>query len=105
MVWHKGRIFKLKENGVSDKILNIITDFLSFRKRVIWEIYNAMLGQYERLNQSDLLQLSKDSVERRFRTNWHQKIDIQRRKVQYMLHEETKETLVKLYSYYGLNCT
>ena len=55
MVWHKGRIFKLKENGVSDKILNIITDFLSFRKRVIWEIYNAMLGQYERLNQSDLL--------------------------------------------------
>ena len=32
-VWHKGLIFKLKENGISDKILNIITDFLSFRKQ------------------------------------------------------------------------
>ena len=27
-VWHKGLIFKLKHNGISDKILNIITDFL-----------------------------------------------------------------------------
>ena len=81
MVWHKGRIFKLKQNGISDKILNIIIDFLSFRKRVIREIYNAMLGQYERLNQSDLFWLSKESVERRFRKNWHQKIDIQRRNV------------------------
>ena len=32
-VWHKGLIFKLKQNGMSDKILNIITDFLSFRKQ------------------------------------------------------------------------
>ena len=32
-VWHKGLIFKLNENGISDKILNIITDFLSFRKQ------------------------------------------------------------------------
>ena len=32
-VWHKGLVFKWKENGISDKILNIITDFLSFRKR------------------------------------------------------------------------
>ena len=32
-VWHNGLIFKLKQNGVSDKILNIITDFLSFRKQ------------------------------------------------------------------------
>ena len=32
-VWHKGLIFKLKQNGISDKILNIITDFLSFRKQ------------------------------------------------------------------------
>ena len=32
-VWHKGLIFKLKENGISDKILNIITNFLSSRKQ------------------------------------------------------------------------
>ena len=32
-VWHKGLIFKLKENCISDKILNIIPDFLSFRKQ------------------------------------------------------------------------
>ena len=32
-VWHKGLIFKLNQNGISDKILNIITDFLSFRKQ------------------------------------------------------------------------
>ena len=35
-VWRKGLLFKLKQKGVSDKILNIITDFRSFRKiRVI----------------------------------------------------------------------
>ena len=28
-------IFKLKQNGISDKILNIITDFLSFRKQQV----------------------------------------------------------------------
>ena len=32
-VWHKGLIFKLKRNGLSDKILNIITDFITFRKQ------------------------------------------------------------------------
>ena len=31
-VLHKGLTLKLKQNGISDKILNIITDFLSFRK-------------------------------------------------------------------------
>ena len=31
-VWHKGLIFKLKQNCISDKILNIITDLLSFEK-------------------------------------------------------------------------
>ena len=34
-VWHKGLIFKLKQNSISDKILNIITDFLSFRKQQV----------------------------------------------------------------------
>ena len=32
-IWHKGLIFKLKQNGISNKILNITTDFLSFRKK------------------------------------------------------------------------
>ena len=32
-VWHKGLTFKLKQNDISDKLLNIITDFLSFRKQ------------------------------------------------------------------------
>ena len=32
-IWHKTLIFKLKQNGMSDKILNIITDFLSFRRQ------------------------------------------------------------------------
>ena len=31
-VWHKGLIFKLTQNGISDKTLNIITDFLSSRR-------------------------------------------------------------------------
>ena len=26
-VWHKGLVFKLKQNGILDKILNIFTDF------------------------------------------------------------------------------
>ena len=34
-VWHEGLIFKLKQNGISDKILHIITDFLSFRKESV----------------------------------------------------------------------
>ena len=32
-VWHKGLIFKLNQNGISYKILNMITAFLSFRKQ------------------------------------------------------------------------
>ena len=32
-VWHKGLKFKSKQNGISDKILNNISDFLSFRKQ------------------------------------------------------------------------
>ena len=32
-VWHKGLVLRLNQNGISDKTLNIITDFLSFRKQ------------------------------------------------------------------------
>ena len=34
-VWYKGLIYKLKENGKSGNILNIIIDFLSFRKQQV----------------------------------------------------------------------
>ena len=32
-VWHEGRIFKLKQNGISRKLLNLIKDFLKNRKQ------------------------------------------------------------------------
>ena len=32
-VWHKGLIYKLKQNGILGKLLNLITDFLSNRKQ------------------------------------------------------------------------
>ena len=35
-VWHKGLILKLKQKCISDKILNIITDFLTFRKQRVF---------------------------------------------------------------------
>ena len=35
-VWHKCLIFKFKQNSISDKILNIITDLLNFRKQRVF---------------------------------------------------------------------
>ena len=32
-VWHKGLNFKLKQNGISGKLLSTLTDFLNFRKQ------------------------------------------------------------------------
>ena len=32
-VWFKGLIYKLKQNGISGKLLSLITDFLSNRKQ------------------------------------------------------------------------
>ena len=32
-VWHEGLLHKLKQNGISGNLLNIITDFLSLRKQ------------------------------------------------------------------------
>ena len=43
-VWHKGTVFKWKQNGISDKILNIITDFFSFRKR--WVVLNGQASPW-----------------------------------------------------------
>ena len=32
-VWHEGIIFKLQQNGISDDLLNILSDFLRNRKQ------------------------------------------------------------------------
>ena len=32
-VWHKGFLYKLRQNGISGNILNTIIDFLHFRKK------------------------------------------------------------------------
>ena len=32
-IWHEGLIFKLEHNGLSGKLLRLITDFLSNRKQ------------------------------------------------------------------------
>ena len=32
-VWHKGLLFKLRQNGISEELITLIKDFLSFRKQ------------------------------------------------------------------------
>ena len=32
-VWHKGLLYKLKQNGISGNLLDTITDFLNYRKQ------------------------------------------------------------------------
>ena len=32
-VWHRGLLYKLKQNRISGKLFHIITDFLNFRKQ------------------------------------------------------------------------
>ena len=40
-VWHKGLLHKLKQNPISEKLFDIITDFLNFRKQRV-----VLNGQY-----------------------------------------------------------
>ena len=44
-VWHKALMFKLKQSGISDKILNIIPDFLSFRKQRV--VLNGQVSSWD----------------------------------------------------------
>ena len=52
-VWHEGIIFKLKQNGISDDLLNIVSDFLRNRKQRVtlngqsssWTNVNAEVPQ------------------------------------------------------------
>ena len=43
-VWHKGLIYKLKQNGISGKLLNLIVDFLSNRKERVVLTENILHG-------------------------------------------------------------
>ena len=43
-VWHKGLIYKLKQNGISGNILNTIIDFLRFRKQRV--VLNGQVSQW-----------------------------------------------------------
>ena len=52
-VWHEGIIFKLQQNGISDDLLNILSDFLRNRKQRVtlngqsssWTNVNAGISQ------------------------------------------------------------
>ena len=43
-VWHKGLIYKLKQNDISGNILNTIIDFVSFRKQRV--VLNGQVSQW-----------------------------------------------------------
>ena len=46
-VWHEGIIFKLQQNGISDDLLNILSDFLRNRKQrvTVSPLHGPMLMQ------------------------------------------------------------
>ena len=44
-VWHKGLIFKLKQNGISGKFLHFIKEFLSDRKQVVLNGWKGCLSR------------------------------------------------------------
>ena len=43
-VWHKGLIFKLKQNGISGNLLSTLTDFLKLRKQRV--VVNGQLSSW-----------------------------------------------------------
>ena len=47
-VWHKGLIFKLSQNGISGKLLDILSDFLSDRKQRV--VLNGQKSTWENVN-------------------------------------------------------
>ena len=47
-VWHEGVIFKLKQNGISGDLLNILTDFLSNRKQIV--VLNGQVSTWTNVN-------------------------------------------------------
>ena len=47
-VWHKGIIFKLKQNGISGKLLSVLSDFLKYRKQRV--ILNGQVSSWTGVN-------------------------------------------------------
>ena len=47
-IWHEGVIFKLKQNGISGDILNILTDFLGNRKQRV--VLNGQVSTWTSVN-------------------------------------------------------
>ena len=56
-VWHEGLLFKLKQNGISSSLLNVITDFLYQRKqRVVLNVQHSSWANTEaRIPQGSIL--------------------------------------------------
>ena len=46
-VWHKGLIFKLKQNGISGNLLSTVTDFLTLRKQRV--VLNGQLSLWSNI--------------------------------------------------------
>ena len=46
-VWHKGLIFKLKQNGISGNLLSTLTNFLKLRKQRV--VLNGQLSSWSNI--------------------------------------------------------
>ena len=46
-VWHKGLMFKLKQNGISGNLLSTLADFLNFRKQRV--VLNGQLSSWSNI--------------------------------------------------------
>ena len=57
-VWHEGLLFKLKQNGISGNLLNVITDFLYQRKQRI--VLNVQHSSWTNIEASVPRDLSLD---------------------------------------------
>ena len=46
-IWHKGLIFKLKQNGISGNLLSTLHDFLKLRKQMV--VLNGQLSLWSNI--------------------------------------------------------
>ena len=56
--WHDCLVFKLKQNGISDNLLNILEDFLRNRRQRV--VVNDQISNWENIHAHVLLVLSWD---------------------------------------------
>ena len=52
-VWHNGIIFKLKQNGISSKLVSVLSDFLKARKQGV--IPNGQVSSWTGVTQGSIL--------------------------------------------------